>query len=393
MRFGMEDIEGRVQAPDAREQTEIRETVLELARPRLTGTPGAAAVSAHMRGELEDLGYEVRELPFSFSTWPGRFGVSIVGVLVLLGSVGAAWLAGTRQGGWALIVLAVVAALIGVVGYTGRSAISRLPWGRIETANWLVARPGARPRYIVAAHRDSKGQPMPLAVRAAAVVAALLTGVALVLLAVVSLLGPAWWKLAAPAWIIGVVGAAAGAVLAACVVTNGSPGALDNATGLAALLGLARREAGSDDVAFLVTDGEELGLAGAAAVGRQLPRVYGIINLDGLDDEGDFHIIEQHGLPRRGLAPQLAAALLAAAARLGTRAERRALPVGVMVDHIPLVEAGFPAVTLMRGTARSLRRVHRPEDDAAHLNGVGAAAAVALVAGALEVLREAPGAP
>ncbi|HET9984019.1 MAG TPA: M28 family peptidase [Longimicrobiales bacterium] len=393
MRFGMEDIEGRVQAPDAREQTEIRETVLELARPRLTGTPGAAAVSAHMRGELEGLGYEVRELPFSFSTWPGRFGVSIVGVLVLLGSAGAAWLAGTRQGGWALIVLAVVAALIGVVGYTGRSAISRLPWGRIETANWLVVRPGARPRYIVAAHRDSKGQPVPLALRAAAVVAALLTAVALVLLAMASLLGPPWWKLAVPAWIIGVVGVAAGAVLAACVVTNGSPGALDNATGLAALLGLARREAGSDDIAFLVTDGEELGLAGAAAVGRQLPRVYGIINLDGLDDEGDFHIIEQHGLPRRGLAPQLAAALLAAAARLGTRAERRALPVGVMVDHIPLVEAGFPAVTLMRGTARSLRRVHRPEDDAAHLNGVGAAAAVALVAGALGVLREAPGAP
>ncbi|MBX6366081.1 MAG: M28 family peptidase, partial [Gemmatimonadetes bacterium] len=143
-------------------------------------------------------------------------------------------------------------------------------------------------------------------------------------------------------------------------------------------------------VAFLITDGEELGLAGAAAVGRHLPRVHGIINLDGLDDEGDFHIIEQHGLPRRGLAPQLAAALLAAGARLGTHAERRALPVGVMVDHIPLAEAGFPAVTLMRGSARSLRRVHRPEDDAAHVSGVGAAAAVALVSGALAVLREAP---
>lgn len=390
MRFGMEDIAGRARAPDAREQTEIRETIAELARPRLTGTAGAAWVGAHLRGELERLGYEVRELPFSFSTWPGRFGVPAVGVLVALGSVAGAWLAGTRRGGLSLLVLAVVAAVIAGLARSGRSAIARLPWGRVETANWLVARPGARPRYIVAAHRDSKGQPVPLALRAAAVAAALLAGVALVLLALASSLGPRWWQLAAPAWIIGVVGAAAGAVLAACVVTNRSPGALDNATGLAAALGVARREAGSDDVAFLITDGEELGLAGAAAVARQLPRVQGIINLDGLDDEGDFHIIERHGLPRRGWAPQLAAALLTAAARLGAHAERRALPVGVMVDHIPLVEAGFPAVTLMRGSARSLRRVHRPEDDAAHVSGIGAAAAVALVSGALDVLREAP---
>ncbi|MBX6365858.1 MAG: hypothetical protein IRZ00_18575, partial [Gemmatimonadetes bacterium] len=110
MRFGMEDIAGRARAADAREQTEIRETIAELARPRLTGTAGAAWVSAHLRGELEGLGYEVRELPFSFSTWPGRFGVPVVGVLVALGSVAGAWLAGTRRGGLSLIVVAVGAA-------------------------------------------------------------------------------------------------------------------------------------------------------------------------------------------------------------------------------------------------------------------------------------------
>jgi len=81
------------------------------------------------------------------------------------------------------------------------------------------------------------------------------------------------------------------------------------------------------------------------------------------------------------------AALLASAQALGARAERRALPIGVLVDHIPFADAGIPAVTLMRGSAASLRRVHLAQDDVARLTGEGVAQAVALLAAALALLR------
>ena len=113
----------------------------------------------------------------------------------------------------------------------------------------------------------------------------------------------------------------------------------------------------------------------------------GIINLDGLDDRGPFHVIDRHGYPRRGMAPHLVAALLTAADQLGVRARRRSLPSGLLVDHIPFVEAGFAAVTIMRGSARSLRRVHRPADVPALLSGEGITATVTLVSAALGLLR------
>ena len=59
------------------------------------------------------------------------------------------------------------------------------------------------------------------------------------------------------------------------------------------------------------------------------------------------------------------------------------MPAGIMVDHIPFARAGHPAVTLMRGTFRSLLRVHRPADTASRLTGDGVAAGTRLVSAAL----------
>ncbi len=51
------------------------------------------------------------------------------------------------------------------------------------------------------------------------------------------------------------------------------------------------------------------------------------------------------------------------------------------------VKAGIPAFTLMRGTLRSMARVHRPADSVEHLRGDGVQAAVKLLVAALEELR------
>jgi Zn-dependent M28 family amino/carboxypeptidase len=117
--------------------------------------------------------------------------------------------------------------------------------------------------------------------------------------------------------------------------------------------------------------------------------VFGVINLDGLDDTGTFYVFERFGIMRKkGLAPHLAVALLQEADALGLNADRRDLPFGIPVDHIPIVRAGVPALTVMRGTMKSLRRVHRPTDDLDHLRGDGVDKAIDLVSGALVRLRD-----
>ncbi len=391
--FGSEQLTAPVApvAPaDGRERARAHEALTHLARPRLTGSAGAAEVEQYLRGELQGLGYQVQELPFSFSALPGRIGVSLAGLVFLVAGVASAALAGAHQGAAALVVDALGAFVLWLGGHSARAAIARLPWARLQTANWLATRPGARPRFLVMAHRDSKSQGVPLLVRAGGIALGLLAAFALPLLGLGALTAPASWHLAFAAWIIGLGCAMVGVVLILSFAGNDSPGALDNGTGVAAVLGLAARERDNPDVAFLLTDGEELGLAGSCAICRSLPPLRGVINLDGLDDAGDFHVIERHGLRRRGLAPSLVAALLMAAQGLELRAQRRTLPVGVLVDHIPLADAGITAVTVMRGTRDSLRRVHRPEDAAERLTGEGVAQTVALVSGALAVLRRGP---
>ncbi|HEX6939987.1 MAG TPA: M28 family peptidase [Longimicrobiales bacterium] len=387
MEFRIEAHRDRMRAVDDAERGEARDAIRALARPRRTGSAGAAEVEAELRRRFEGLGYTIQELPFTFSAWPGRYGVPAAGAVGLLGlGVGSLALA-RREPLLALAGLGGAAALIAFAGLYATRAIAHLPWGRVRGVNWLVHRPGARPRHLVAAHRDSKSQPISTFLRVAAVVLAGFAWVALAALAAIGLVDET--LISTPLVLaLGALGGVGAALLIACHAGNASPGALDNATGLAALLGIARRERNRSDVAFLVTDAEELGLAGARDVARRLPPVEGIINLDGLDDVGTFRVAERIGIYRRRvLAPHLAAALLASAESLRIPIQRRDLPAGVLVDHIAFGRAGYPAVTVLRGGARSLLRVHRPGDTADRLDGTGVAMAVALVCGALELLR------
>jgi len=374
---------GRGAAVALTERAEAAGLLSALARPRLTGSAGAAQVEQELRGRLEALGYEIREIPFEFSTWPGRWGVPAAGAALAVATAAAALLLGPGASGPALLVLGVAAAAVLGMLRSAPLAMARLPWGRVRSSNWLVHRPGARPRYVVMAHRDSKSQPLPTLGRIAAGALAAGGWALMVALSGLATLEAGWGATGATI-AAAAAGVAGGALLMLCGVGNHSPGALDNASGLAALLTVARAERGRADVAFLITDGEELGLAGAEALAPHLPPVDGIINLDGLDDEGPFRIAEAYGWPRRrGKAPRLAAALLDAAGELGLPIERGGVPVGIMVDHVPFARAGHPAVTLMRGTFRSLLRVHRPADAVSRLTGDGVAAGAQLVCAAL----------
>jgi hypothetical protein len=358
----------------------------EVAKPRLVGSHGAREVGGVIRACFEGLGYEVSEREFRFNPWPGRFGITAVGVVYLLGTVAAAWFLYMNNPYGALTLLLIVLFLAGLIAMLARPAIDALPIGSVPGVNMMAQRPGARPRYIIMAHRDSKSQPVPLAFRGPAIVVGVLVWVALLAAALAHTARPLNPSLILLA---GALAAVAGVILILCWVDNRSEGALDNASGVVTALNIAAREAESGDVAFLITDAEELGLAGSRAAAPHLPPVYGVINIDGLDDDGPFYVLERFGVLRKqGLAPHLAAALLQEADYREEPANRRDLPFGIPVDHIPLVRAGIPALTLMRGTTKSLRRVHHAADSLDNLQGDGIRRGADLICGALARLRE-----
>jgi hypothetical protein len=365
---------------------DIRELLHEIARPRLTGTAGAQEVAAIVRQRFNSYGYQIRDFPFSFSTWPGRFGVSVAGAVFVAGTLGAATLMNMRHAGVALAVLLTVLLLTGALATLAPLLTQMLPVGRVHTANLFAFKPGSRPRFIVMAHLDSKSQSIPLSFRGPAILVAIISWSAFVMLAMLGMLDPIWiirWLTT----LIGVLCYIAGVLLIFCFVENRSPGALDNASGLSTLIGVAASDRDHDDVAYLITDAEELGLVGSRAIARQLQPVIGVINIDGIDDEGGFYILERFGIPPRHIAPHLAAAIMTAATEMGEPAQRRTVPFGLLLDHMPLARVQLPAVTLMRGSMRSLLRVHLPTDSLAALNGVGIDSAIALVRRSLEILR------
>jgi hypothetical protein len=98
-------------------------------------------------------------------------------------------------------------------------------------------------------------------------------------------------------------------------------------------------------------------------------------------------VFERFGIPRTGFAPHLAMALMGAAAAHDLPVQRRDVPLGLLLDHMPITRAGIPAVTLSRGTPSTLARIHRPQDDLSRLRGDGVSRGVDLLTAALAILR------
>lgn len=386
MEFDIEAARASVQGLERHDSSSLLARIRELARPRMSGGEGAEEVEATLKERFAELGYDARELPFAFSTWPGRFGYSVSGAALLVTGIAGAWL---LYAGLPVIALAVLAGglLLALLPFLlAGPAMRTLPWGRIETANLLFTREGRRPSWLIMAHRDSKSQLVPTLARTGVVIAGGVGWVALITMGGLWFAGDAF-RMPALVLVAGALVAAAGLVLGLSWAADESPGALDNATGLAVLLAVAEREE-SGQVGFLVTDGEELGLAGARAAVGAIPPVQGVINLDGLDDRGILYVAEGHGWRRRGSAPQLVAALLSAGRALELDVHRRRLPLSILVDHIPLSASGIPSLTLLRGEWASLGRVHRPADSPDRLDGSGAAETATAVSAALRLLRD-----
>lgn len=323
---------------------------------------------------LRDLGFRTTELPFDFSAFPGRLGTPLAGAWLAVAESVAAVLATRGRPGAAAVAIIIAAGAGMVFARWMMRGSATLPLMRERGVNLEARRGDEPPRVWLAAHVDSKSQPVPMLARAAGIAllgVMLLAGLALAAARVSD--GSLWSGVVVVAWI-----GALPVMLA--VVGAKSPGALDNASGVAAVLEAAAMLPREAAVGVLITDAEELGLAGACAwVAGSQPAI--ALNCDGVDDVGWLTVMYSRGRP---------AALVESLRRAAGGARLRAVPMipGVLADNVAFTAAGWRSVTLSRGRLRTLRRIHTTADDLGHLRGGGIAEAGEVLArAALELCR------
>jgi hypothetical protein len=359
-----------------------RSLLTELARaPRFAGSSEESEARQLCKAELERAGFACRELPFEYSEWPGRWGPPIAAAFQAFTILTVAHMA-VHHG--ALSALAVGALMLVALVFAStdvkRRWIARFPLGRARSTN-LEARRG-EPRVWLVAHLDSKSQTVPILLRiASSVVLAIVMALSLIVL-LLSLVGVGFpvmiWHAIA---LVAVLGALPSML---CFVRNNSNGAVDNASGVVAALLASQSDAAPRDLGVVVTSGEELGLAGARAwalsalplsVGQPSPKPeISILNCDTVDDAGQWRCMYTGKRPDRIMA---AAETIAGA--LGVRVRAGRLIPGILADSMVFADRGLKAVTLGRGTLKTLARIHTRRDNSNTLTGNGAAEASAIL--------------
>ncbi|HXI32772.1 MAG TPA: M28 family peptidase [Gemmatimonadales bacterium] len=222
-----------------------------------------------------------------------------------------------------------------------------------DAVTLIGVRPRTRITTWLVAHSDAKGQPLSMLAR--------LGAAALIPLGLLGL----WFSLWA-----GLAAVAGAGLLALNRITDRSPGAVDNATGLLTVLATMDQLPADAPVGVIFTDAEELGLLGARALVRERPQLLAgttVINFDGIDDRGAVRVLRH----RTGPVGQ------AIAQALGTKA-RAFFPV--IVDGRVLAHGAAECFTIMKGDWRTAAVVHRPSDQPERLSLEGVSQVAAAVA-------------
>ncbi len=377
--------------------TRAKEIVTELASsPRFAGSAEEQTARTLCRDLLEKAGFSVADQHFEFSEAPARWGPSLIASVAALIVLTSAHLATRHDVPWTGFLIQVVGlAALSLVGYClGRFGILPLRMSKSSATNLIATRLELdAPKVWLVAHVDSKSQTIPMILRVASAVA-FSTASAVVLLGI--LLTAAFGSreiLSELIVVFSYIAAVTAFPIILCFIGNKSPGALDNATGVAAIILAAEKLRPSQNVGVLITSGEELGLAGARwFVSTQTER--GIaINCDTIDDPGEFLCMASGRKSNR-----LDAAIGAAAGRLDAettgvsgRARRarlrlRGMIPGIIADNVPFTDAGWESFTLSRGNIATLGYVHTPRDLPDRIQGTGIAKAASLIAAIVEEL-------
>jgi acetylornithine deacetylase/succinyl-diaminopimelate desuccinylase-like protein len=334
-------------------------------KPRFAGSAEEAVARALCRQELERTGFSCRELPFEYSQWPGRWGPPLAAA-VHAATIVVVARTSLHQGPLAGLVVgaALLTALMFASSDAKRRWITHFPLQRAKSVN-LEAKRG-NPTVWLVAHIDSKSQTVPMLIRVASSIAlALVTAAALAVL----LVSLAATVEVAAAWnALGIAAVAAALPSILCFVRSDSRGALDNASGVAAVILASQSVPRSQDLGVLITSGEELGLAGARAWAAGAAPEILVINCDTLDDGGAWRCMYTGPRP-----DGIVGAAETIRGRLGLKLTIGRLIPGILADSMAFADRGIKAVTLSRGTISTLARIHTRRDNSTVLAGRGVA--------------------
>ena len=367
-----------------------KELVASLAsEPRFAGSDAERKARQICEARLLDLGFKVTEERFTYSQFPARFAPFICGSIFAAGVL----LAGHLSYAHNLALAGIVAAFAGLVVAAGLGGFllertSSLSPMRSTASNLVAIRRNAlqSPTLWLVAHTDSKSQTIPMLVRVGSLAAAWIFFALLIATMVAELAGFAE-GMGIPAQLIratalsgSVITAIAIVPLALCFITNKSPGALDNATGVAALLLALEHLKPDRNVGVLLTSAEEMGLAGARAFVATRTEKGIAINCDTIDNAGSFICMSDDSRRRDAVA------MSKAGETVGENVRVRPIIRGILTDSMAFRKAGWESCTLSRGNLGTLARVHTSRDEPGRVDGAGVALAARILAATVEEL-------
>jgi acetylornithine deacetylase/succinyl-diaminopimelate desuccinylase-like protein len=339
---------------------------------RFAGSSEEAEARALCRTRLESAGFTCADLPFEYSQWPGRWGIPAAGAIQAATILIVARIAVHRGGIAALIVGAVLyGALLVVAADVKRRWVLALPFQRATAVNLEASR--GKPTVWLVAHLDSKSQTVPMLFRIGSTVALSLVTMVVVIILLRSLFDNVLPSRLLSAVQIGAFIVALPSIL--CWGGDKSPGAVDNASGVATVLLAAELSGGVQNLGVLITSAEELGLAGARAWARDAHSGIVALNCDTIDDRGGWRLMYSRARPRR-------------IARAVETVSRSGVPgvalghfiPGILADSMAFADRSIESVTLSRGTLATLARIHTRRDNSNAFKGAGIPQASALLA-------------
>ncbi len=341
-------------------------------RPRFAGSAEEAEARALCRKELERAGFECIERPFQYSQWPGKWGVPVAAA-AQAATIFIVARTAIQQGPLVALIsgAALYVALLLASADARRRWITAFPFQRATSMNLEAGR--GSPSVWLVAHLDSKSQTVPMLIRIASSIGMAGVNLAATGVLLVSLRGnrdatAIWGAIEISALIV-----ALPSVL--CWVRNESMGAVDNASGVAAVLLAAQSLSSVRDLGVLITSGEELGLAGARVWASAASVGIVALNCDTVDDGGGWRLMYTGAVPRR-----IKAAAEAAPSSIQPKPAMGRMIPGILADSMAFADRGIESVTVSRGTLSTLARIHTRRDNSIVFRGSGAAEASVLLA-------------
>jgi acetylornithine deacetylase/succinyl-diaminopimelate desuccinylase-like protein len=341
-------------------------------KPRFAGSQDEAEARALCRRELETAGLACVEQPFEYSQWAGRWGVPVAAA-VQTATIFIVARTAMHQGPLVALIAgaALYVALLFASADAKRRWITALPFQRASSVNLEAGR--GSPSVWLVAHLDSKSQTVPMVIRIASSIGMGAVTLAATIVLLFSLRGDpdasATWRIVE----ISAVIVALPSIL--CWVRNQSSGAVDNASGVAAVLLAAQSLSSIRDLGVLITSGEELGLAGARVWAAKARPGIVAVNCDTVDDQGAWRMMYTGAVPGR---LKIAGEAISSSS-VPTPGMTRMIP-GILADSMAFADRGIESVTLSRGTLSTLARIHTRGDNSNAFTGSGVAEASALLA-------------